>query len=95
MSRPAPEPVPCRPAKRSAVRTDDLRAASALAVVCGADANLDRWTEDNPGPALRIAALTIAKWQGDDLTAELSRRLRVASAHGALTAIEAFERGAA
>jgi hypothetical protein len=45
MTHAAPKPVPCRPAKRGAVRTDDVRAASALAVVCGSDANLYRWTE--------------------------------------------------
>jgi hypothetical protein len=55
MSHAAPEPVPCRPAKRKAVRTDDIRAASALAYACEEDPGLNAWVAENPGSALAVA----------------------------------------
>ena len=55
MSHAAPEPVPCRPAKRRAVRNDDIRAASALAYACEDDAVLNGWVQENPGAALAVA----------------------------------------
>jgi len=93
MSHAAPEPVPCRPAKRSIVRNDDVRAASALAYACEADEALNGWVQENPGAALAVARYVAGErphHEPRELVAYLQVRLDVVRMLGAERGLSAL-----